>query len=190
MAISDIFARLNAHLIEGMMFHDRMANYFDFLGLMGYKRMHEYHFLRESAEMRGLNRYYLNHYNRLIPDTAVTAPQVIPAVWYDHSRKDVESSTKKTAVEAAIDQWAEWEHESKKLYEKAYCDLCDLGEVAAACKVKDMIQDVDQECKYADRLYILLSGMDYDMPTISDMQVGIHAEYDEKEAKGVCVKLC
>lgn len=190
MAISDIFAGLNARLIEGMMFHDKMANYFDFLGLMGYKRMHEYHFLCESAEMRGLNRYYTNHYNRLIPDVALSAPKLIPAVWYDHSRTDVESATKKTAVKTAMEQWSEWEHETKKLYEKAYCDLCDLGEIAAACKVRGMVQDVDQECKYADRLCIELSGMEYDMPTITSMQDKLHAEFAEKEEKGVHVDLC
>ena len=67
MTIEEIYGRISKHMILGMMIHDQLANYYDFLGLKGYKRCHEYHFLSETCAYRGLNRYFINHHNKLIP---------------------------------------------------------------------------------------------------------------------------
>ena len=66
MTCAEVFSKIDARMKTGMILHDQLANYYDFMGLMGFKRMHEYHFLRESASMRGLNRYVINHHNLLI----------------------------------------------------------------------------------------------------------------------------
>lgn len=88
-----------------------------------------------------------------------------------------------------MEKWSEWEHETKKFYEQCYIELFGLDEVAAACKVKELIVDADIAAKCADRLYIKLRGMDYDMPTIYILQDEIHSEYDEK-TKGIGVNIC
>ena len=44
MTIEEIFGRISQHMIRGMMTHDQLASYYDFLGLRGYKRCHEYHY--------------------------------------------------------------------------------------------------------------------------------------------------
>lgn len=38
----DVFSVINTRQITALMFHDEMADLFDFLGLRGFKRMHEY----------------------------------------------------------------------------------------------------------------------------------------------------
>lgn len=186
---SEVFSKISSRLIEGMMLHDRLADYYDFLGLMGFKRIHEYHFLRDSADLRGVKRYYINHFNMLLPDGEVTPEWNIPESWAGHYREDVRIETKKNAVKAGTEKWSEWAHDTKRLYETCYRDLCDIDEIAAACKVKELIMDADMSAKCADRLSVRLKGMDYDMPTISIMQDEIHSEYKEK-TKEIGISIC
>lgn len=189
MTVNEVFEKLDAHMKEGIMFHDNMANYYDFLDMMGFKRMHEYHFFCEAAAMRGLNRYFINHFNALINSDVKARSDAIPSAWYTHIRRDIGTNTKRTAVKSAMEAWRSWEEDTKKLYESCYCDLCKLEEVAAACKVKELIEDVDMELKTADRLYIKLQSIDYDLPTIYLMQDEMHENYANKE-KSIGVSIC
>lgn len=189
MTAEEIFAKINSHMIEGIMYHDQMANYFDFLSLHGYKRLHEYHAIEEAAARRSLNRYFINHFDMLIPEIAVTDPKAIPDSWHRVNRTDVDISTKRRAVRDGFTRWREWETETKKLYEQSYKDLCDIGEIAAACKVKELACDVDMELKCADRMYIMLYSVDYDINTIYLCQDGLHEEYANK-TKEIGVDIC
>jgi hypothetical protein len=189
MTTGDVFSKISARMIEGMMLHDKMANYYDFLGLMGFKRMHEYHFLCDAVEMRCVNRYYINHYNLLLSESTVSEPFSIPASWYGHVRRDVGPSNKRSSIKSAMETWCDWQKETKKLYETCYRDLCDMDEIAAACKVKELVTCADMTLKCVDRLTLKLHSMDYDLPTILLMQADIHSEYDEKE-KEIGVSIC
>lgn len=189
MTANETFSKISSHLIEGMMLHDKMADYYDFIGLMGFKRIHEYRFLKDAAELRGVHRYFINHFNMLVPDKAVSQDWSIPMSWMEHVREDVGTETKRNAVISGMEKWKLWEHDTKRLYEQCYVELCDINEVAAACKVKELVSDADMTSKCADRLYIKLKGMDYDMPTIYILQDEIHSEYDEK-TKGIGVNIC
>ena len=189
MTVSDVFSRINSHMVEGMMLHNQMADYYDFLGLMGFKRMHEYRFLCEASQMRGVSRYYINHYNRLLPSADVLNPEVIPVGWNRYTRMDVDANTKRNAIRTCMDKWCKWEPDTKKLYQESYSELCDMGEIAAACKVKELLVDADMELKCADRLYIKLQSMDYDLCTIMLMQDEMHEEYRKKE-NDIGVHIC
>ena len=184
MTCAEVFSKMDAHMKTGMILHDQLANYYDFLGLNGFKRLHEYQFLSESACMRGLNRYYINHYNRLINDGEMNPASVFPANWRGPERRDVGVSTRRAAVKTGMETWAAWEAETKKLYEECYCE-----QIAAACKIKSLIAGVDMECKEAERLLLKLQAIDYDMPTILLMQDELHELYREKE-KSVGVDIC
>lgn len=186
---AEVFSKIDAHMKTGMILHDQLANYYDFLGLMGFKRLHEYHFLREAVSMRGLNRYFINHHNMLIDDGEMHIESAIPQAWHKTTRRDVGISTKRSAAKSGMDMWAEWERKTKKLYEECYCALCDSGEIAAACKVKQLVADVDMELKEADRLALKMQAIDYDMPTMILMQDELHECYREKE-KSVGVDIC
>ena len=180
MAIEDIYSELAAHMIKGMMFHEQLANYYDFLGLNGAKRCHEYHYLAESCGYRKLCRYFINHHNKLIPTREVEDPEVIPDSWYRYTRQDVDANTKKNAVKNGLSRWVEWERETKQLYEKAFNDLLELGEVASAMFIKCFIKDVDHELKVAERCEIEKSATGYDMNEIIMEQHSKHEKYKEK----------
>lgn len=189
MTANEVFSKISSRLVEGMMLHEKMADYYDFLGLMGFKRIHEYRFLKDAAEIRGVHRYFINHFNMLMTESSVYQDWKIPQSWDGRTRDEVKTETKRNAVIAGLEKWVEWEHDTKRLYEQCYVELCDLDEVAAACKIKKLIIDEDMTAKCADRLHIKLKGMDYDMPTIYILQDEIHSEYDERTKK-IGVNIC
>lgn len=81
MPVIDVFAKVSDHLIDGMMMHEQMADYYNFLGLDGFKRLHEYHFLCETISMRRIHRYFIDHCNQLLPAANTERHDVIPVAW-------------------------------------------------------------------------------------------------------------
>ena len=189
MTVEEIYSELAAHMIKGMMFHEQLANYYDFLGLKGYKRCHEYHFMAETCGYRKLNRYFINHHNKLIPEKEVEDPEVIPDSWYKYDRQDVDASTKKNAVKNGLTRWVEWEKETKHLYEQSYRELMELNEVASACFIKCYIEDVDCELKRAERYQLNKMATGYDLIDIVMEQHEKHERYKDK-VKHVGERLC
>lgn len=189
MTIHEIFAEISAHQITGIMLHEQMADYYDFLGLPGYKRLHEYHYFAESAAMRSVHRYHINHFNRLIAGSHPANPAAIPASWINYTRFDVDSSTKRKAIKDGFAKWREWETGTKKKYESFYKQLCELGEIAAAGKVRQLLEDVDFELKCAERMKLELDAVDYDMSIIVPAQSALHEEYAEK-SKRIGIDIC
>ena len=190
MKIEEIYSKINEHMINGLMLHDQMANYYDFLGLEGYKRCHEYHYLHENMNYRALNRYFINHHNMLIPEAKFENDNAIPASWYDHKREDVDTTTKKNAVRSGLEKWVEWERDTKHLYEQMYKEAMEIGEVASAMKIKCLVKDVDKELKHAERYLISKEAINYDMPTIIQEQKSKHDKYKRKMEKCLRVYLC
>lgn len=102
MDIQDVFAKLKARMLAGMVFHDEMARYFDFLNLREYRNNHRKHYFEETENYHSLCEYYSHHFNKLIPNEPMERPSVIPDSWYMYTRQEVDSGTKKNAVKAAV----------------------------------------------------------------------------------------
>jgi hypothetical protein len=188
--VSEVFEKIKSHMIQGMMTHEALANYYDFLGLQGYKRCHEYHFLEETIAYRSVNRYYINHNNKLIIDSNQDKVEIIPSSWYNHVRQDVDASTKRSAVKNAFEIWHKWETETKELYEQMYNMLAENEEVANACKVKQLIKDVDEELKMVEREVLDLKAVDYDINYIVEKQHCLHKKYKKKMHKELKITIC
>ena len=183
MTVEEIFKKLSAHMVKGVMIHEQMSDYYDFLNLHGYKRCHEYHAKCEMKAMRKLHRYYLNHYNKLIEEEKVEDPNAIPEGWYKYTRQEVDINTKRTAVKDGIEKWVAWESETKDLYENMYLELLDLGEIAACEKIACYVKAVDKELKWAQRHHINLVAADYSMSYILGMQDEWHDWYKKRMYK-------
>lgn len=181
MSAEKIFTELKEHMLRGLMIHEELANYFSFLCLDGYSSCHEYHYEEESCSYRKLNKYYISHYNKLIPKRAgVETPQIIPANWYAYNRKEVDTNVKRNAVKEALQMWVSWETETKELYEKKYIELCDIKDIAGALFIKDLIKDVTDELKKAEEQMIKLTTSGYDIIYILDEQDFLKEKYSKK----------
>ena len=180
MTVEEIFRTVSTHMIKGVMVHEQLADYYDFLNLHGYKRCHEYHMHKEMKSLRKLHRYFINHFNRLIEEEQFDNPDVIPSSWYRYTRQEVDVNTKRNAVKSGIEKWVAWEEDTKKLYAKMYTELMTIGEVSAAEKIGCFLSDVDCELKMAQRYHIDLVTSDYSISYILGHQKHKHDYYLRK----------
>lgn len=159
-----------------MMFHDEMADYFQFLGLQGFKRLHEYHFLSETKLMRKLKRHFIDYENELPDVREIDYDSKIPQAWIGRKQSDVDFSTRQRAVRQAMDIWVEWEQETLDVYSKAY------SESKPECKewIGCLTYDVAKELKQAKRLRLKLESCDYSMDVIIEMQDKFHDKFRKK----------
>lgn len=180
MTVEDIFSQLVAHTVEGLMVHAQMAEYYDFLGLKGYAKCHTYHYFLENCNYRKMCEYYIGHYEKLPIDTAVGNPKIIPDSWYKYTRRDVDTSTRKTSIAAGIEKWVTWEKNTKKIYEQLYQELINLNEIAGAMELKKYIKDVNKELADAQLIYVKKKAIDYNISDIMAEQDEMCKKYDKK----------
>ena len=180
MTVEEIFAQLGQHMIQGLMVHTQLSDYFDFLGLKGYHKCHEYHYFEESCNFRKVCSYYLEHYDKFITDSHVANPQVIPESWYKYTRQQVDAATRKSAIQAGFEKWVKWETETLKLYQTLYKELINLDEVAAASEINCYIIDVSEELAKAQQKYLELKMTDFNISNIVDEQHTLYKKYCKK----------
>lgn len=80
MTVSEIFGRINAHQIEGVMLHSQLAEYFGFLNLCGYQRQQECQAMSEFFEHQKTVMYFVSRFNHLLPEAAST-PAKFSTLW-------------------------------------------------------------------------------------------------------------
>ena len=183
----EIFSEINNRFIGAIMMHGQFADYFDFLGLRGYKRLHEYQHLAESIERRKVCRYYINHHNALVKEDFSGEVKIVPDAWYTAKRLSVGKSTKQKAVEDGFLEYHNWESETKSVYEKYAQKLREIGSVADAIFVEKLVEDVSAELKTVEQMISDLISTGYDMVYITDIQLEIHEKY-KKKLKGIEVE--
>ena len=177
MTVEEAFKTLSAHMVEAMMIHDQLADAFAFLNLNGFKRMSEYQFKSESMCYRKLHRFYIDRYNKLIDESRVEDPALIPDSWHNYKRWEVDANSKRNAVKTMIEHWVSWERETKKLYQEVSHELGEIGEVTASLYVDRLVEEVGRELKKAERIMINLASADYSMMYILDIQKPLHDKY-------------
>lgn len=176
----EIFSEIKRRQIAALMFHEQMADYFDFLSLQGYKRLHEYQYFTESAEFRHISRYFINHHGKLLLEGFEGEINPIPAAWLTANRMAVGKSTKQKAVEDGFNMYREWESGTKATYERYASRLRELGHEADVIFVDELVEDVDHELKCLDRIILDLISTGYDMVYIVESQKAIHDKYKKK----------
>lgn len=181
MTVEEIFAKISAHMVKGLMVHENIANMYQFLALDGYKCCHDYHFLAETISFRKLNQFYIDSYNKLILDTKVDNPDVIPESWYKHTRFDIDSSSKRTYIKNILNIWHDWEAETHKFY----CEMCEnlkeLKEYSAANYIKCLIRDVEDELLDIEHKQLKLMSVDYSMTFVVQRQKKLREKYSQKK---------
>jgi hypothetical protein len=179
MTVEEIFSQTIEHMLKGFMFHEQMANYYDFLGLEGYSKCHEYHYFKESRAYRELYHYYITTYNKLLPETRFENPNAIPQGWIGYRRQEVDSKTLRAAVKDGLDSWVSWEIETKKLYEKMAKELLAIGAVGAELQFEALICDVEEELATAEKYQLHKNATDYDIVDIIEEQKPLYKRFNK-----------
>ena len=180
MTIEEIFNKIASHMVEGIMIHDEMANAYDFLGLFGFAKLHDCQHLEETCAYRKLAHYYSTHYHKLLKIDTQVRQTIIPESWYKYTTMAVDVNTKRSAVKDMMGKWVKWEQDTKKLYQEMRQELCALGEVAAALEIDCFIKDVDDELVHAEKKFIKLETIGYDIGTIISWQQHMYKKYKKE----------
>ena len=183
MPFEEICKLIAQRLLQGCMNHEQFANYYDFIGLKGYKLFHEYHFFEQMHGYRQFMTYYIQHQDRLISDytsESLTSFSILPSNWYDYKREDMDVNTRRSAVKSGIEKYVRWEEDTKKFLEDMYTQAIQQGFVAIGIQIKKYICSVEQEIEKAKRTHLELKATDYDMPTIVSKQQGLIKKYKKK----------
>ena len=179
MTNEEIFNKLASHMIEGIMIHDEMSRAYSFLGLEGFSLCHNSHHIEETHNYMHLCQYYSNHYHKLIELEEIPQPKIIPAAWNKYTTMDVDINTKREAVQAMMEKWVTWERDTKKLYQEMYQALWANGEIASVQKISCFICDVDKELEHAEKKWIQLKTVNYDINTIFHYEDAMKKKYKE-----------
>ena len=169
MTIEEIFSGISRHMVEGLMFHSQLSDYFYFLGLNGYGNFHYKRYLQASKSYKKVSKYYLSRYGKLVAEDGFTNPKVIPEAWHRYTREDVNMSTRKTSLASGFEKWIKWERDTKDLYKNMYAET-QTSDPAAAAFILDLVRDVDAELADAEQQWLELKAMDYSMPDVIMMQ--------------------
>ena len=183
MPFEEICKLIAQRLLQGCMNHEQFANYYDFIGLKGYKLFHEYHFFEQMHGYREFMTYYIEHQDKLISDytaDSLTSFSILPSNWYDYKREDMDINTRRSAVKSGIEKYVRWEEETRKFLEDMYTQAIQQGFVAIGIQIKKYICSVEQEIEKAKRTYLELKATDYDMPTIVSKQQSLIKKYQKK----------
>lgn len=184
-----IFAEISNLLITNTMRHEQFADVMDFLGFRGFKRQGEYYFLKENAELRGLHRYAINHFNKIIFDKTMTIPRLVPSSWENATRQQVDETTRRKYVKQMFTEWHNWELSAREKYQQWYKQLIAENHIDAGCKVLSLLKDNEQEIKSLERQIIEYNAVDWDMSYIMFQQEELHEHYRAKE-KEIGIDIC
>lgn len=180
MTIEEIFNKIASHMREGILYHDKMAQVYNFLSLYGYAQCQEYHFFEENYNYKKLLHYYAKHYYKLLIMENIEIPKIIPENWYKYTTMAVDVGTKRNTIKELMTKWVEWERSTKKLYEEMRQELYLLKEVDAALFIDNFIKDVSKELSQAEQQLLMLETIGYDIVEIADQQEKLYNKYKKK----------
>ncbi len=183
MTLADIYSKIAAHMVEGIMVHEQLMNCYRFFGLEGYAKCHEYHYLSETKGYIRLCKYFMDHHRGLIKVTEQRIPDIIPSSWYECKKDDMTTEVLTQGVRAAFSEWVSWEEETLKLYESLRTELISIGEIASALFMEEFIRDVDDELLFAKEERLKKSAIAFDMVSIFEEQEAAVKDYSKRLRK-------
>lgn len=177
----EIFETIIDHLTKGVKFHDKMMDLYGFLGLYGFKKMHEYQYYSESIGRRKVKCYVLDHMNLLVKDECDESNlEFIPSSWYSYTRHDITSEARKQYVAPSFQGYKQWEQETKELLSYCANELMYMGKMSDFNEIMEMVDDVEKEISKLEDLMLKLKAVDWDMQYMLDMQEPLCKEYEDR----------
>lgn len=176
----EVYGIINARQVTALMFHSEMADMFGFLGLEGFKCMHEYQFLEESSAHRATKSYYLSHHDKILSDDEVRGIDVVPDEWLRYTRMDVTPSIRRQSVEKAMTEYLKWEMDTKEVYSECAAYFLRWHKMSDFERVQRLIEDVAKEIKCLKEICLKLRASDYSLDYIVTLQDELCCKYKHK----------
>lgn len=162
------------HIITGLMFHSDMANYYDFLGLKGYKRLHEEQAFIEMVRLRIMQRYLINKHHILPNDLSTKSYNAIPKEWFRVTAMQIDEEIAQKGVKDGMAKYLDWETVTLDFYTKTATVLAKNGEITLYRMICGIIEETDEELKDITRTIKNLEKVGYDMEYVILLQDELH----------------
>lgn len=170
MTVKEIYTALANRMVGAMMIHSQLVQIFAFVDLLPDMRKQESQLQEETHGYSELNKYFTQHHHNIL--IADNPPQIdiLNNSLFNKSSENLTTEDKMYIIKYGMNEWINWEKESKILYEDSYRNLVDILEVASAEFVMRFVRDVDFELKEAERIFRVREGINWDLGTIYDKQ--------------------
>ena len=166
-------------ILDGVMLHEQMMLYYNFLGLNGYSTCHKYHYLSELNSYNSVLEYYINKYNKLIIVKPNTDTDIIPSSWYKFTKSDVEVSNIRSGVKTGLTKWLEWENGTLEVLKEIYVTVY-KEDVTFGVLLQALISDVEYEIKTINESMMKDKATDYDVILMMSEQELLIKKYNKK----------
>lgn len=161
MTVYEIWSKICTHQVTGLMYHFQFADMFYFLGLENLGKDQECHYHEESNSLRKNHCFVLEHHGKVLVHKHAEGVDLIPNAWSKHTVSDVDKATRKSQVAGIFESWMSWETETKELYTEMYFNAKEQHAFADACRIKEMILDVEDELVYIQKCINKLKMCEY-----------------------------
>lgn len=176
MSVPDVLGEVSDRLVQGLMFHNEQASLNRLLGFYGFAAMHECQYFNDSADMRRVNDWCVDHCG-VIPDQGRQSASSVLDKWRGRDRDGIDADARREALVSSFDEYVAWERGTLSLYKRACDALVRCGEYDAYHLVEGLACEVSDELADARRLRSELSGTGWDMSYAMDRQHGIESKY-------------
>lgn len=167
--------------LEGVMFHDEMADVFAFLNLKGFMELHKKQMFEELEETCEIKKYYLKHYHKMLKANPNSNINVYPASWAGHSNMEIDAATIKNYTKNMLEQYVRWEENVKKELTVIADEFYSKHQMEDFNMVFELIQDVNHEISFINDIMLKLKMTDYDSKDIVHMQKKIRHMLKEED---------
>lgn len=168
--IEKIYSMIDKHMQQGLLLHNQLADCFCFLGLQGFKRMAEYQYMNECADLRKLHKYYIDNHYKVLPICDTEIEEIIPNEFRKYTSFDVDENSVSRYTKLFSETWTEWEEKTKELLEHCYEKLQTMGMYSDAEFIREFMKNVEDEQKKVVRMQKQVQGSGYHAGTIHAIQ--------------------
>lgn len=176
MNVMDIISAAVRHMVEGLMFHDQMMQFFLYLGMPGLARLQEKRYLDESRAMAELQQYAIRAYGMIASDSGTSARDYIPSTWRDSPRNLVDLRGTEDA-RVALETWEGWEADTRKLYGQLYFQAGEIRDAAASERLAELVRDADKEHRFVAELLARAMAVETDQGAMALIDASVCEDY-------------
>ena len=164
----DVLIKIMEQNLQGVMFHLYQTDYFDFLNLEGFKKMHHFQSREESDNLECLKHKYIKEYKKL-PILKTKEKNY----WEAETSLSGELPKEKInpAVKKSMEEYVDWESNvlehliswKRNVKDKAF--------------ISKMIDDVMEEIKRVETIIDILEDHKYNCECINEMSEYLYKQY-------------
>ena len=170
MTLHEIYSALGNRMIGAMMIHSQLHQIFTLIDLLPDARKQQSQLEEETHGYAELNKYFCQFHHMVLEANNPPQIDLLNLGILKKTSFELTPEDKVYLIKYAMNEWINWEKESKVLYEDSYRNLIDISEIASADFVMRFVNDVSRELKDAETLFRIREGINWDLSTIYDKQ--------------------